>query len=161
MRQLLSGRGRRGGFTLIDVLVAAPLLAVAILFVSTIFPMGNSSVDAGGEVTEAAVLAEHMPEKIKSARWDDVGNYGSCSDDGCSTTVSSFRTGSTLVDAHLTEWKNAVQSRVRGGVGTVKVAILSPGYAPGSRVATVLVSVQFSHGVRGTKTVTVGTRISE
>jgi len=65
------------------------------------------------------------------------------------------------VNAHLTEWKNAVQSRVRGSVGTVKVAILSPGYAPGSRVATVLVSVQFSHGVRGTKTVTVGTRISE
>ncbi|MGH7379436.1 MAG: hypothetical protein ACREJ7_04170 [Candidatus Methylomirabilales bacterium] len=65
------------------------------------------------------------------------------------------------MDAHLTEWKNAVQSRVRGGVGTVKVAILSPGYSPGSRVATVLVSVQFSHGIRGTKTVTVGTRISE
>ncbi|MEK7366547.1 MAG: prepilin-type N-terminal cleavage/methylation domain-containing protein, partial [candidate division NC10 bacterium] len=38
---LLSGRSRRGGFTLIDVLVAAVLLAVAILFVSTIFPMGT------------------------------------------------------------------------------------------------------------------------
>lgn len=118
-------------------------------------------MDAGGELTEAAVLAEHMLEKIKSARWDDVENYGSYSDDACSTTVSSFRTGSTLVDAHLTEWKNAVQSRVRGGVGSVKVAILSPGYAPGSRVATVLVPVQFSHGIRGTKTVTAGTRISE
>jgi hypothetical protein len=46
-------------------------------------------------------------------------------------------------------------------VEAVKVAILSPGYAPGSRVGTVLVSVQFSHEVRGTRTVTVGTRISE
>ncbi len=160
MHQLLSGRRGRGGFTLIEVLVAAALLAVAILFVSTMFPVGYSNVDAGGEQTEAAILAQDMLEKIKSARWDDVDNYGSCSP-GTSTTASSFSTGSALADTHLTEWKTAVQGRVRGGVGTVKVCIFTPSYTPSSRVATVLVSVQFSQGIRGTKTVTMGTRISE
>ncbi|MGH7379435.1 MAG: hypothetical protein ACREJ7_04165 [Candidatus Methylomirabilales bacterium] len=76
MRQLLSGRGRRGGFALIDLLVAAVLLAVAILFVSIIFPVRYFSMDAGGEVTEAAVLAEHMPEKIKSAGGTTWGTTG-------------------------------------------------------------------------------------
>lgn len=161
MHQLLSGRRGRGGFTLIEVLVAAALLAVAILFVSTMFPVGYSNVDAGGEQTEAAILAQDMLEKIKSARWDDVDNYGSCGAGGCSTTASSFSTGSTLADTHLTEWKGAVQGRVRGGVGTVQVSIFTPGYTPSSRVATVLVSVQFSQGIRGTKTLTLGTRISE
>lgn len=161
MHQLLSGRRGRGGFTLIEVLVAAALLAVAILFVSTMFPVGYSNVDAGGEQTEAAILAQDMIEKIKNARWDDVDNFGSCSAGGCSTTASSFSTGSALADAHLTEWKSAIGSRVRGGVGTVQVSIFTPGYTPNSRIATVIVSVQFSQGIRGTKTVTMGTRISE
>lgn len=161
MHQLLSGRRNRGGFTLIEVLVAAALLAVGILFISTMFPVGYSNVDAGGEQTEAAILAQDMLEKIKNARWDDVDNFGNCGAGGCSTTASSFSTGSALADANLTEWKTAVQSRVRGGVGNVQVTLFTPGYTPMSRVATVIVSVEFSQGIRGTKTVTMGTRISE
>ncbi|HEV8664101.1 MAG TPA: prepilin-type N-terminal cleavage/methylation domain-containing protein [Candidatus Methylomirabilis sp.] len=161
MHQLLSGRRDHGGFTLIEVLVAAALLAVGILFVSSMFPVGYSNVDAGGEQTEAAILAQDMLEKIKNARWDDVDNFGSCGAGGCSTTAASFSTGSALADANLTEWKTAVQSRVRAGVGTVQVTLFTPSYTPNSRIATVIVSVQFSQGIRGTKTVTMGTRISE
>jgi len=170
MHQLLSGRRGRGGFTLIEVLVAAALLTVAILFVSSMFPVGYSNVDAGGEQTEAAILAQDMIEKVKSARWDDVDNFGSCGAGGCSTTAASFSTGSSLADAHLTEWKSAIGSRVRGGVGTVQVTLCGPTSTAAcptitpptlSSVATVIVSVQFSQGIRGTKTVTMGTRISE
>jgi len=171
MHQLLSGRRGRGGFTLIEVLVAAALLVGAILFISTMFPVGYSNVDAGGEQTEAAILTQDMLEKIKDARWDDVDNFGSCGAGGCSTTAASFSTGSTLADAHLTEWKNAIQARVRGGVGTVQVTFCGPTLTnacptlatppANSTVATVVVSVQFSQGIRGTKTVRVATRISE
>lgn len=80
MRQFLSGRGRRSGFTLIDVLVVAVLLAVAILFITTIFAVGYSNVDAGGGQTEAAIRAQD-----------------------------------------ILEWKKTVESRIHGGVGTVKV----------------------------------------
>lgn len=160
MHQLLSGRRNRSGFTLIEVLVAAALLVVGILFVSAMFPVGYSNVDAGGEQTEAAILAQDMLEKIKNARWDDVDNFGNCGAGGCSTTAASFSTGSALADANLTEWKTAVESRVRGGVGNVQVTILTPP-PPGSRLATLIVSVQFSQGIRGTKTVALGTRISE
>jgi len=171
MHQLLSGRRGRGGFSLIEVLVAAALLAVAILFVMLMFPVGYANVDAGGEQTEAAILAQDMLEKIVDVGWDDVGKFGSCSGSTCSTTASSFSTGSALADAHLTEWKNAIESRIKGGVGTVQVTLCGPGVTvscpalgtppTNSTIATVIVSVQFSKGIRGAQTVTVGTRISE
>lgn len=171
MHQLLSGRRGRGGFSLVEILVAAALLAVAILFIMLMFPVGYSNVDAGGEQTEAAILAQDMLEKIVGVGWDDVGKFGSCSGSACSTTASSFSTGSALVDAHLTEWKNAIESRVKGGVGTVQVTFCGPtvtvscpslGTPPAnSSIATVAVSVLFSKGIRGANTVTVGTRISE
>lgn len=163
MHQPLSGRRERGGFTLIEVLAAAALLAVAILFVSTMFPAGYSNVDAGGEQTEAAILAHDMLEKIKGARWTDVASLaGNCPTyNSWVTTASSFSTASALMNTNLTEWKGAVESRVRGGVGTLQVCIFTPSYTPSSKIATVVASVHFSQGIRGTKTVTMGTRISE
>jgi Tfp pilus assembly protein PilV len=175
MHQLLRDRRGRGGFTLIEVLVAAVLLMVAIVSVMIMFPIGYSNVDAGGEQTEAATLAQDMLEKVRDVKWDDVDNFGgtsftsctppagfaSCSVGTSSTTSASFSTGSSLVDALLTEWKNAVEARIRNGVGSVQIRILTPSSIPNSKIADVIVSVQFSQGIRGTKAVTAGTRIAE
>lgn len=54
------------GFTVVEVLVAAAILLVALLAILDVFPTSSTNVDEGGRISSAVALAQQTIEVIKS-----------------------------------------------------------------------------------------------
>ncbi len=54
------------GFSLVEVLIAAAILAVALLAIASMFPTAHTNVDWSGERTAAATLAEQRLEWLRN-----------------------------------------------------------------------------------------------
>lgn len=65
-RQLPPGRPAASGLTLVEVLIAASVLGVAILGMAGAFPTALRQVSYGGQITKATALAHQMMEDIRS-----------------------------------------------------------------------------------------------
>ncbi len=60
-------RGRHlksGGFTLVETLVAAGLIGLGFLAISTLFPTGYSNITHGGRITTAVAFAQQKIEAL-------------------------------------------------------------------------------------------------
>ncbi len=60
------GEGGAVGLTLVEVLIAASILGVAILGMAGAFPTGLRQVSYGGQISKATALAHQMMEDIRS-----------------------------------------------------------------------------------------------
>ena len=103
------------GFTLIEVLVAAVILLVAIIAIATMFPTGRGNVDDAGKRSRALALAQENLEIVKNSAFPPVG--GSCpaptpSGYTCSMNVSLSGTSpNRLATVTVTVgWKGAPRS---------------------------------------------------
>lgn len=148
--------GNTKGLSLIEVLIAAAILAVALLAIASMFPISMEDMEESGKQTRGFALAEGMMERVRATgTFTDILLY-----DGHSTAESSYNTGSALVDANLDSWKQATTqvpgSGIPQGVGTITVT--TTGTAP-ARLATVTVSVTWPNR-RGISAVIV-TQVSE
>ncbi len=54
------------GFTVIEVLVAAAILLVALLAILSIFPTSSTNVDEGGRISTSVALAQQTLEVVKN-----------------------------------------------------------------------------------------------
>lgn len=65
------------GLTLIEVVVAMLILAVALLGLAAAFPLARLAVHEGGQLSTAAALASDVVEQMKQRRFDDIttGNF--------------------------------------------------------------------------------------
>lgn len=148
--------GRSKGLSLIEILVSAAILAVALLAIASMFPISMEDMEEAGKQTRAFALAEGMMERIRATRTlSDVLRY-----DGRSTAEAGYNTGSAVVDANLNSWKQATTqvpgSGVPQGMGTITVT--TTGATP-ARLATVIVTVQWPNR-RGLSAMLV-TQVSE
>ncbi|MDH7498899.1 MAG: prepilin-type N-terminal cleavage/methylation domain-containing protein [candidate division NC10 bacterium] len=57
----------QGGFTLVELLVAAVLLLVAVLSIASLFPTGRTNVDVAARKSFALALAQQNLEVIKNS----------------------------------------------------------------------------------------------
>jgi prepilin-type N-terminal cleavage/methylation domain-containing protein len=148
--------GNSKGLSLIEVLIAAAILAVALLAIASMFPISMEDMEESGKQTRGFALAEGMMERIRA-----TGTFGEVLlYDGHSTTEALYNTGSAVVDANLDSWKQATTqvpgSGIPQGVGTITVT--AAGTAP-ARLATVTVTVTWPNR-RGISAVLV-TQVSE
>ena len=60
------------GFTLLELLVAAIILVVAILAIATMFPTGRGNVDDAGKRSRAVALAQENLEMVKNSAFPPV-----------------------------------------------------------------------------------------
>ena len=65
-RRSPTGRAPAAGLTLVEVLIAASVLTIAILGMASAFPTGLLQVSYGGQITKATSLAHQMMEDIRS-----------------------------------------------------------------------------------------------
>ncbi len=129
----------REGLTLIEILISAAILGVSLLAIATMFPTAMEGMEEAGNQTRAFTLARGMLERIRgNESFADVLLY-----DGQSTAQVIFNTGSAIVDANLTVWKQTMEQVPDNGVpqyvGQVTVTVT----ATPARLATVTVEVQW------------------
>lgn len=68
----IKGQGQRTddrGFTLVEVLIAGTLLAVALLAIASMFPTAYSNVEYGGRRTKAVTLAQQKMEALRAGNF--------------------------------------------------------------------------------------------
>jgi len=68
------GRLGRPGLTLIEVLFAMTIMAVALLGVASMFPAALRSVMTGGQTSKATMLVREMLEMIQTDTFDSLDN---------------------------------------------------------------------------------------
>ena len=68
---LRMGEAQRG-FSVVEGLVAAALVAVAFLVISNLFPTGYSNITYGGNQTLAASYAQQKIEQLKNLSFDSI-----------------------------------------------------------------------------------------
>ncbi len=56
----------KGGFSLLEVLIGATVLAVGLLGLATMFPVAYLNVDSGGKLTGATALAQSFIEQLRT-----------------------------------------------------------------------------------------------
>jgi len=79
-------RRRRGGFTLLEALIAMSILGVGLLALAAMQLFALRGGESGRRTTEAAAIAQDRMERIQRATWTDVGPTGGWT---TATTVSS------------------------------------------------------------------------
>ena len=78
----------RGGFSIVEVLVAASLIGLGFLAVSTLFPTGYSNITYGGRITTAVAYAQQKIERLRAVAADTTPGQGftAINATNCSTT---------------------------------------------------------------------------
>lgn len=154
------------GLTVMEVLLAAAILGIALLAIAEMFPTAYQTVSYGGQITRASALAQKMVEMIKGEpSFDNVLLYNNIDTrNPSSIPEASPPPGINTIEdpsvnppkGKIDKWADEV-STLPGGWGTVSVP--SPG-GTNNRLATVTVTVGWS-GSWGTRTVQMVTMIAE
>ncbi len=63
------------GFTLIEVLIALVILAVAFLGLAGLMVQTTKNTSFGGLMTEAATFAQDKLEELRATSWDNLGAF--------------------------------------------------------------------------------------
>ncbi len=162
----------KGGFSLLEVLISASILAVGLLGLATIFPVAYLNVDSGGKQTEATSLAQSFVEQlrtIESTNFDGmVGNFPATGFNGMNTANCQGNVAGAP-SGICTAWRNTLNlvngGQLPQGAGTVTMTcqdgagVVQP-CTPSQPtwLATVNVTVNWND-LRGARTVTLATRI--
>lgn len=140
-----SGARQETGFTLIEVLIAAGILLVALLGIASALPSASISLQHSGQISKAVSLAQEMIEMVKNDPFSQVNLY-----DGVDTrTMTTFPAdypsppipgdaGNFMGGTNVTKWASDIAlylptgSGISNGYGTITVATVAtdPGGNP-------------------------------
>lgn len=126
------GAPNRPGLTLVEVLFALSVLALALLGVAGMFPSAMRSVHAGGDTTKATMLTRAMLDMIRADTFDSLVSRYNGLDTGASTVtcpVSSPTLSTPDPDYNKKKWTCDIAASgtrdtgqgLPGGRGTVAV----------------------------------------
>ena len=73
-RKIAQALGDRSGFTLVEVLVAAMILLVALLTLASMFPVGYRQITDAGRMTVAVSGARHILEDVGDIPFNNISN---------------------------------------------------------------------------------------
>ncbi len=74
-RRTLLAIADEDGLTLIELLIAMAVATIAVLGIVGMFPMAHQHLRAGGDMTKATVLAQHMVEVLRDERFQVLSRY--------------------------------------------------------------------------------------
>jgi type IV pilus modification protein PilV len=99
------------GFTLVEILVAVMVLAIAFLAMYQMQAMAVRGNETSNQVTIATMLAQDKMEQIRNANYDDV-------------TSANFPTENYGSVPNFSQFRREVAITVNGRIKTVRVTVL-------------------------------------
>ena len=153
-----SARRRAAGFTLVEVTLALIVFAMMTILFAAVFPMTIRGAQYGGNYTQAAMIAQHKMDEIRSAGFTslDQGHLSNLNiidspqPAGYPITINggttySFTSAENLVSNGTTQGYFAPGSH--GVVTVVDYAVLHPGSGvPAGSLALVNISITWTGG---------------
>ncbi len=70
----------QAGFTFVELMITMVFLSIALLAVTSLFPMGLSISQSAEDLTLETNLAQELLEEIKTIPWDLIGSYDGLSE---------------------------------------------------------------------------------
>ena len=129
---------QRAGFTLVEVLVAATILVVALLGIAAVLPTADMSLHQAGQISKAVALTQEMIEMVKNDPFSQLSLYNG---------VDTRTTGTYPVDdpnppipgdagnfmggSNVTKWATDIAlylvtgAGITGGYGTITVSTVA------------------------------------
>ncbi len=105
-------RRRQRGATLIEVLIAALILALGLLSVALLQATGLKNTDSAAFYSQATTLATEVMDRMRINRTSALaGNYD--------IAIGAAPSGGGIEDADLTGWKANIAGRLPAGDGAV------------------------------------------
>lgn len=98
--------GRPAGFSLIEVMIGASIMAVALLSIAAMFSTGYKDVTAGGKTSMATAAARQMLEDIESLAFNSITNLNNF-DTNNPVTLTTMTAG-TPEYAFARKWRYAL-----------------------------------------------------
>ncbi|MGB5157434.1 type IV pilus modification PilV family protein [Desulfobacterium sp. N47] len=78
------------GFTLLEVLVALAIIAIAVTYIIQLFSVNLGSISASGKFVDAAMQAEEKMRQILDGDLSKEQLYTETTDDGCKMDIKIF-----------------------------------------------------------------------
>lgn len=146
---------RAAGFTLVELLVAASILVVALLGIAAVLPTADMSLHQAGQISKAVALAQEMIEMVKNDPFSQLSLYNGVD---TRTTITypvdvpippiPGDAGNFMGGSNVTKWKNDIAlylvtgAGITGGYGTITVSTVATcgGGAPVLRKISVAVN---------------------
>lgn len=135
MQQSLRRRVRKAGFSLIEVVVAASVMALAITSSITTLQYGLTAVDKARSMTLAAQIMQSQLEVLRMQNWTQIGALqtgtnpfsaqgGTTITDGVSTTPTTLDTRLSTIANRFT-YTRTISDIVVGGVARPNIKLIT------------------------------------
>ncbi|MEE8151855.1 MAG: hypothetical protein V3T76_02300 [candidate division NC10 bacterium] len=151
MNRILRGKA---GLTILEVLMSAVIIMIAVLGIVGLFPTALQNVQYGGHMSQASSLAQEMIELIRTQPFLTVSSYHNL-DTGTTPGVLPL-----VVQSHYDQWKADIAPANPAGAlpqgrGTIQVVDDALGFADLKQV-----TVTVTWRERGTQTITLVTYVA-
>ncbi len=130
------------GLTMVELLITASIVAVALLAIATIFPVALSNIDVGGDETSAAAVGQAFTEMIRNVDFPTLTTFNLLDSNNPATCPATPATVNTACRA----WITNVQL-LPNGQATVAV-VPGPGLNPMNTQLLAVVTVAVSYTPR-------------
>ena len=138
------------GFTMVELLITAAIVAVSLLAIATIFPTAMGNINRGGEETAALTVAQGFSELVRGIDWDTLSQFNGFDTKKKSACPSKSAQVKAMCDAWVEQVTGNPSKGIRGladGQATITVATqpsVNPNLKDASKLATVTISVTFT-----------------
>ncbi len=139
-------RGRRGGFTMVEVLIAAGVLTVAFLGMITVLLTGHGDISQSGRDTSASAAVQSLAENMRNQPATDWSTL-----DGMTTDDPNNCPGAqgSRLNTLCVNWINVV-TQLPQGRGTVGV-VATANPTTGITMRTATITVAWAEAGRGSR----------
>ncbi len=142
----MRGRGRgRGsaGFTMLELLITAAIVAVALLAIVTVFPVALGNINVGGDETAAMGVAQAFIELLRNSPWATVQQYNGFDSRAATPCGAIPAAGQNDCVTWLAQVQNLGQAGGRPVPGQAQVQVITVVGPSGQQLATVSVVVNW------------------
>lgn len=151
----------RKGFTIVEVLVAAAILLVALLGIAAVMPTADMNLHLAGQISKAASLAQEMIEMTKNDPFSQLSLYHGVDTRNPATFPLDTPNppipgdaGNFMGGSNVNKWTNdiavylATGAGITGGYGTISVSTVATDATGNPILRKLSVTVNWTDGGR-------------